>query len=174
MALYALGNVCPDVPDSAYIAESSTVIGRVSIGQHASIWPQAVVRADNEPMTIGDRSNIQDGAVLHSDPGYPLSIGANVSVGHQAMLHGCTIGEGSLVGIQAVILNGAVIGRNCLVAAGAVVTEGKIFEDNSLILGAPAKAVRQLTESQIAGLTENADGYVRRSAQYRKLLTRIV
>ena len=173
MPIYSLGDDRPQIHDSAYVADAATVIGRVTLAPHSSVWSQAVLRADNEPIEIGEGSNVQEGAVLHNDPGYPLVVGAGVTVGHQAMLHGCTVGDGSLIGIQAVVLNGAVIGRNCLVAAGAVVTEGKTFPDNSLILGTPAKAVRQLTDADIAGLHANAVDYVERASRHKTLLVRV-
>ena len=141
--------------------------------ENASVWFGATIRGDNETITVGAGSNVQEGAVLHTDPGFPLTIAENVTIGHQAMLHGCTIGEGSLVGIQAVVLNGAVIGRNCLVGAGAVVTEGKAFPDNSLILGAPAKVVRELSAEDIARLRTNAKTYVERRAHFKEQLVRI-
>ncbi len=125
MPLYQLGDDAPEIHPTAYVAAEATLIGKVKLGERASVWFGAVIRADNEPILLGDGSNVQESAVLHTDPGFPLSIGANVTIGHQAMLHGCTIGDGSLIGIQAVILNGAVIGRNCLVGAGAIVTERK-------------------------------------------------
>ena len=143
MTRYRIGGHTPEVPASAFVAREATLIGQVQLGERASVWFGAVVRGDNEPIEIGEGSNVQEGAVLHADPGFPLTIGAHVTVGHQAMLHGCTIGEGSLIGIQAVVLNGAVIGNHCLVGAGAIVTEKKVFPDRSLILGAPAKVVRQ-------------------------------
>lgn len=173
MAVYALGAQAPLIDASAYVAETATVIGRVRLGRNASVWSQAVLRADNEPIEIGDESNVQEGAVLHNDPGYPLLIGARVTIGHQAMLHGCTVGDGSLIGIQAIVLNGAVIGRNCLVAAGAVVTEGKTFPDHSLILGAPANAVRRLDDADVRALSESARDYVERSRRYKTLLQRV-
>jgi carbonic anhydrase/acetyltransferase-like protein (isoleucine patch superfamily) len=145
----------------------------VTLGERASVWFGAVIRADNEPINVGDGSNIQESAVLHTDPGFPMSIGANVTIGHQAMLHGCTIGDGSLIGIQAVILNGAVIGRNCLVGAGAIVTERKRFPDRSLILGAPAKVARELTDEEVALLGDAALDYVRRREIYKAGLRRI-
>jgi carbonic anhydrase/acetyltransferase-like protein (isoleucine patch superfamily) len=135
------------------------VIGKVTLGANSSVWFGATIRGDNERITVGDHSNVQEGAVLHTDPGYPLDIGENVTIGHQAMLHGCTIGDGALIGIQAVILNGAKIGKGCL-GAGALVTEGKEFPDNMLILGSPAKAVRALTADDITRLQGNADSYV--------------
>lgn len=143
------------------------MIGRVKLGERASVWPGAVVRGDNEPIEVGDASNVQEGAVLHADLGFPLSIAVNVAVGHQAMLHGCTIGEGSLIGIQAVILNGAIVGKNSLVGAGAIVTERKVFPDRSLILGAPAKVVRQLHDEDFANLLASAAHYASRAASYK-------
>jgi carbonic anhydrase/acetyltransferase-like protein (isoleucine patch superfamily) len=137
------------------------------------VFPYAVLRGDNEPIVIGDNSNIQDGAVLHVDPGCPMSIGANVTVGHQAMLHGCTIGDGSLIGTQAVILNKASIGRNCLVAAAAVVLEGKVFPDRSLIVGAPARVVRELTDDDVVSLFHAAEVYVKRGKLFKTELHRI-
>ena len=173
MALYRLRDHAPQVPASAYVAEDASLIGQVTLGENASVWFGAVARGDNEPIRIGSASNVQEGAVLHADPGYPLTIGANVTVGHQVMLHGCTIGDGSLIGIQAVVMNGAVIGRQCLVGAGAVVTERKSFPDRSMILGAPAKVVRELTEAELAGLGSAAAGYVSRAALFRDELERV-
>lgn len=173
MAIYRLNDNTPDIHEDTYVAESATVIGKVILKRQASIWYQAVLRADNEPIEVGEGSNVQDGAVLHTDPGYPLTIGKDVTIGHQAMLHGCTVGDGALIGIQAVILNGAVIGKNCLVGAGAVVTEGKEFPDNSLILGAPAKVIKELTPEAIEGMKKNAAGYIARSALHRDTLERV-
>ncbi|PMR70351.1 gamma carbonic anhydrase family protein [Halomonas heilongjiangensis] len=173
MAIYQYGEQVPVIGEGVYVAETADVIGQVTLGRDASVWYQAVLRGDTDHLEVGERGNIQDGAVLHADPGFPLKIGKGVTVGHQAMLHGCTIGDGSLVGIQAVILNGAVIGRNCLVAAGAVVKEGAEFPDNSLIVGAPARLVRELSEEQIAGLARNATGYVERGRLHARELKRI-
>ena len=173
MTIYKLGTEAPRIDASAYVAENATLIGRVVLRRGSSVWFQAVLRADNEPIEIGEGSNVQDGAVLHADPGFPLVVGENVTIGHQAMLHGCTVGDGSLIGIQAVILNGARIGKNCLVAASAVVTEGKEFPDNSLIIGAPAKAVREVTPEVIAKLRDNAREYAERAGVYRTLLQRV-
>ena len=173
MALYRIGERTPQVAASAYIAHEATVIGAVTIGERASVWAGAVARGDNEAIAIGAETSIQEGAVLHADPGYALTIGARVTVGHQAMLHGCTIGDGALIGIQAVVMNGAVIGASCLVGAGAVVTEGKSFPERSLILGAPAKAVRTLTDADIANLERAASGYVERGAHFRTHLVRV-
>ncbi|NUZ07288.1 gamma carbonic anhydrase family protein [Piscinibacter koreensis] len=173
MALYRLQGHAPQVAHSAFIAAEATLVGEVIVGEHASVWFGASARGDNEPIRIGAASNIQEGAVLHADRGSPLTIGANVTVGHQAMLHGCTIGDGSLIGIQAVVLNGAVIGRECLVGAGAIVTERKVFPDRSLILGAPAKVVRQLGEEDVARLAQSARGYVERAAACRDGMERV-
>jgi carbonic anhydrase/acetyltransferase-like protein (isoleucine patch superfamily) len=167
MPAYKLGNATPRIAASAYLAPNAAVLGNVTLAEQVSVWFAATLRGDNDAISIGAGSNVQDGAVLHTDPGLPLSVGAHVSVGHQAMLHGCTVGEGSLIGIQAIILNGAAIGKDCLVAAGAVVTEGKTFPDNSLILGAPAKVIRELTAEERANMREIAENYATRAAHYR-------
>lgn len=173
MAIYQLGESIPVIDESAYIADSASIIGKVRVMKNVSIWPGVTIRGDNEWITIGTNSNVQENSVLHTDPGMPLDIGENVTVGHQAMLHGCTIGDGSLIGIQAVVLNGAKIGRNCLLGAGALVTEGKEFPDNSLILGAPAKVARTLSESDIAKLKASAANYVARGQLFKRELKRI-
>ncbi|WP_455288729.1 gamma carbonic anhydrase family protein [Cupriavidus necator] len=173
MTLYKLGELAPAIAGSAFVAAEATIIGRVELADNVSVWPGAVIRADNEPVTIGAGSNVQEGAVLHTDPGCPLTLGAGVTVGHQAMLHGCTVGDGALIGIQAVILNHASIGAQSLVAAGALVTEGKQFPPRSLILGSPAKAVRELTDDEVNNLRANAEDYVRRAAHYRVALEQI-
>jgi carbonic anhydrase/acetyltransferase-like protein (isoleucine patch superfamily) len=170
MALYKLGDVSPVVAPSAYIAPSASVIGNAVLAEHSSVWFGATLRGDNETISIGVGSNVQDGAVMHTDPGFPLTIAAQVSVGHQAMLHGCTVGEGSLIGIQAVVLNAAVIGKGCLVGAGAVITERKVFADGTLILGAPAKVVRELTAEERENLLKVAANYAARGAYYRNHL----
>lgn len=173
MALYQLGGDAPQIPASAYVSNEATVIGKVALGERTSVWPGATIRGDNEPIRIGNDVNIQDGAVLHVDPGCPLTLGDYVSIGHQAMLHGCTVGEGSLIGIQAVVMNKAVIGKDCLVGAGAIITEGKVFPDRTLILGAPAKVVRELTDKDVAFLRANAGYYVERQQMYKVKLKRI-
>jgi carbonic anhydrase/acetyltransferase-like protein (isoleucine patch superfamily) len=174
MSIFRLGPHAPQVHPDAYVAESATVIGQVSLAARASVWFGAVIRGDNEPIRIGAESNVQDGAVLHTDPGFPMVIEDGVSIGHQAMLHGCTIGAGSLIGIQAVVLNGAVIGRDCLVGAGAVVTERKTFPDRSLIVGAPARVLRTLSDEDVARLlSKSAASYSERIARYRSNLQRI-
>jgi carbonic anhydrase/acetyltransferase-like protein (isoleucine patch superfamily) len=155
------------------VHEAAAVIGAVELGEGATVWPYATLRGDNEPIVIGDGSNVQEGCTLHTDEGFPLTVGAGVTIGHQAVLHGCTVGDGSLIGIQAVVLNGAVIGRNCLIGAGALVTERAVIPDGSLVLGTPAKVVRPLTEAAIAGMRSNAETYVRKGAEYRTDLHRI-
>lgn len=173
MSVYQLDQLVPRIAASAWVAESAQVIGNVELGEEASVWFGCILRGDNEVMRIGARCNVQDGAILHSDPGFPLSLEAGVSIGHQVMLHGCTIGEGSLIGIQAVVLNGARIGKNCLVGAGALVTEGKEFPDGSMILGSPAKVVRLLTPEHLASLKSAADHYVENSRRFRAGLRRV-
>lgn len=170
MTIYHLAPYETQIDDSAWIAPSAAVIGCVTLGRRSSVWFNAVIRGDNERIEVGEDSNIQEGAVLHTDVGHPLRIGKRVSVGHQAMLHGCTVGDGSMIGIQAVVMNGAQIGRHCIVGAGAVVTEGKVFPDNVLIVGCPAKVVRELTSKDIAMLEHNASDYVERAQRYRLTL----
>jgi carbonic anhydrase/acetyltransferase-like protein (isoleucine patch superfamily) len=170
MAIYKLADVSPTIAPSAYVAPSAAVIGNVILAEQSSVWFGAILRGDNEIIRIGVGSNVQDGAVMHTDPGFPLLVGANVSIGHQAMLHGCTVGDGSLIGIQAVVLNAAVIGRGCLVGAGAVITERKVFPDGTLILGAPAKVVRELSAEERGKIVEIAANYAARGAHYRSHL----
>ena len=173
MAIYQLGEHAPEIDATAYVTDSASVIGKVTLGAHSSVWFGATLRGDNERITIGAHSNVQEGTVMHTDMGFPMNIGEHVTIGHQAMLHGCTVGDGTLIGIQAVILNGARIGKGCLVGAGALVTEGKEFPDNTLIVGTPAKAIRTLTDEDRARLHSIADGYVARSAVFTKELKKI-
>ncbi|WP_395691473.1 gamma carbonic anhydrase family protein [Piscinibacter sp.] len=173
MAIYQLDDDIPRIADTAWVADSAQVIGRVELQEGASVWFGAVLRGDNEWITIGRGSNVQDGTVMHTDMGYPLTIGAHVTIGHQAMLHGCTIGDGSLIGIQAVVLNNAKIGRNCLVGAGALVTEGKEFPDGSLIMGAPAKVVGQLTPERFERIRQGALSYAQKADRFRRSLKKI-
>ena len=173
MAIYRLADRVPSIAASAWVADSARVIGAIELGEHVSIWFNAVLRGDNEPIRVGANSNVQESSVLHTDMGSPLVIGESVTVGHQAMLHGCTIGDNSLIGIQAVVLNGAKIGRNCLIGAGAIVTEGKEIPDNSLVLGAPAKVVRELDDTVIQRLRASAASYVKRAMQFRDQLIRL-
>lgn len=173
MPIYQLGDLVPVIPASCYIAAEATIIGQVTLGERVSVMSGAVIRGDNEPVVIGDDSNIQEGCVLHTDPGLPLTLGKGVTVGHQVMLHGCTIGDGTLIGIQAVVLNNSVVGKDCLVGAGAVLTENKNFPDRAVIFGAPAKAVREVTEDNLMRMRVSAADYVRRGIQYKKELKRI-
>ncbi len=170
MTIYALGDKRPQCAPDAWVADNATVIGSVVLESEASIWFGAVIRGDNELITIGERSNVQDNAVLHTDAGIPLALGREVTVGHQAMLHGCSVGDGSLIGIGAIVMNRAVIGRNCIVAAGSLVPEGKTYPERSLILGSPAKVARPLTDEEVAALSGSAAGYVARSRTFREQL----
>lgn len=175
MAIYALGDKSPILPPEGeyWIAPDAQVIGNVKLARGVSIWFGVVIRGDNELITIGENSNIQDGSVLHSDEGSPLTIGANVTVGHKVMVHGCTIGDGSLIGIGSIILNRAKIGKHCLVGAQALVTEGKEFPDFSMILGAPAKVAKTLGEDYAAVLQGSADNYMRNRDLFSKQLRKI-
>lgn len=173
MAIFQLGERTPQIDPTAYVFETATVLGHVHLAEYSSIWPGAVLRGDNDPITVGRGSNIQDGSVLHTDIGEPVVIGENVTVGHQAMLHGCTIGDGTLIGMQAVILNGARIGRNCLIGAGALIGEGKQIPDNSVVIGRPGKVLRNVTEADIAAIQDGNRIYQQRAAQYRDILKRI-
>ncbi len=173
MAIYQLDDHTPDIHESAWIADSAQVMGAVSLHANTSVWFNAVIRGDTETITIGKGSNIQDLAVIHADNGLPVVVGKHVTVGHQVMLHGCTIGDESLIGIAAVVLNGARIGKNCVVGAGSVVTEGKEFPDGSLIMGTPAKVVRELTPEQIEGLRMSAKHYMNNSLRFKNGLKKI-
>ena len=166
MPLYALDDLSPSIDPSAWVAPSADLIGDVRLGARSSVWFGAVIRADNTPIAIGQNSNFQDGAIGHSDPGSPLTVGAGVTVGHQAILHGCTVGEGALIGMGARILNGAEIGAGCIVGAGALVTEGKQFEPGLLIVGTPARVVRPLTEAEQQMLLVSAAHYADKAAKY--------
>ena len=172
MSLYQLENMRPQIAASAWVADSAQLIGNVHLGERASVWFQAVLRGDNEPIVLGEGCNVQDGCVLHTDPGMPLTLGKWVTVGHKAILHGCTVGDESLIGMGAVVLNGAVIGKHCLVGAGALVTEGKVFPDGSLIVGSPARVVRQLSPQQMQALRQSAERYIANAQRYQKALQR--
>ena len=173
MAIYELDGVAPRLADSVWVADSAQVIGNVELAADVSVWFGATIRGDTELIRVGSGSNIQDGSVLHADVDQPLTIGSHVTVGHKVMLHGCTVGDGSLIGIGAVVLNGAKIGKCCIVGAGALVTEGKEFPDGSMILGSPARAVRELTSEQQAGLLRSAAHYVENARRYRAGLHKI-
>ena len=173
MPLYAIDDAAPQLGPGAWAAPSADLIGAVRLGARASIWFGAVLRADNTPILIGEDSNFQDGAIGHSDPGFPLTIGARVTVGHQAILHGCTIADDCLVGMGARILNGAALERECLVGAGALITEGKTFPAGTLIVGSPARVVRQLTEAERQALRVSAVHYAEKAARYAELLRQV-
>ncbi len=175
MAIFELDGVVPDLPpaDRHWIAPTAAVIGRVRLGLDVSVWFGAVLRGDNEWLDIGERSNVQDQVTIHSDMGFPVSVGANVTIGHAAILHGCSVGEGSLIGMGATLLNGARIGRGSIVGANALVTEGKEFPDHALIVGSPARVVRTLDEAAVARLLLSADGYVRNHQRFRAGLRQV-
>ena len=173
MAIFELDGVVPQISESAWVADSAQVIGRVELDDDASVWFGVVIRGDTEAIRVGRRTNIQDMSVLHADSGVPLTLGEDVTVGHKAMLHGCTIGDGCLIGIGAVVLNGARIGKGCLVGAGSLVTEGKEFPAGSMILGSPARVVRQLSTEQLEGLRLMAEHYVSNASRFRTGLKKI-
>lgn len=173
MAIYEVDGKTPQISESAWVADSAQVMGDVVLGDAASVWFGSVVRGDTARLSIGARTNIQDHCVLHADVGIPLSLGEGVTVGHSVVLHGCTVGDESLIGIGAVVLNGARIGRHCLVGAGALVTEGKEFPDGSMILGSPARLVRTLTPEQIQGLKDSAAHYVENAQRFAQTLHKI-
>jgi carbonic anhydrase/acetyltransferase-like protein (isoleucine patch superfamily) len=175
LPVYALGDAAPVLPPEGqyWIAPNAQVIGRVVLKTDASIWWGATLRGDNDPITIGERSNVQDGSVLHTDEGIPLDIGADVTIGHMVMLHGCTIGDGTLIGIGSIVLNGAKIGKNCLVGANTLITEGKEFPDNSMIVGSPGRVLRELSPEQAAMLAHGAAHYVDNWKRYARDLRTI-
>ncbi|MEM7100398.1 MAG: gamma carbonic anhydrase family protein [Pseudomonadota bacterium] len=166
--IYQLGDLKVQTEGNYWVAESASVIGNVLLKEGANVWFNAVLRGDNDLITVGEGSNVQDGSVLHTDPGFPLVIGKNVTVGHKVMLHGCTIGDGSLVGINSVILNGAKIGRNCLIGANSLIGEGKEIPDNSMVLGSPGKVVRTLTDEQAKGFQMGAAHYVENARRFAR------
>jgi len=173
MAVYQLDVLTPQIADTAWVADNAQVIGHVQMAPDSSVWFSSVVRGDTATIRIGEGTNIQDGSVLHADVGMPLTLGKHVTVGHMVQLHGCTVGDESLIGIGAIVLNGAKIGKNCLVGAGSLVTEGKEFPDGSMILGSPAKVVRQLTPEQIEGLRRSAQHYVNNKNRFKTGLKKI-
>lgn len=173
MAVYSLDDKTPALADDVWVADSASVIGNVVMHEGSSVWFGAVVRGDNEPIVIGKRSNVQDGSVLHSDPGSPLHIGEGVTLGHQVMVHGCTIGDNTLIGIGATILNGAKIGKNCIIGAHALITEGKVIPDGSMVMGAPGKVVKELTPPQIMMLQGSAEVYVQNAKRFKAGLKRV-
>jgi len=173
MAVFVLDDRVPALGENTWVAESATVLGTVRLGHNVSVWFNAVLRGDNDPIVVGDGSNVQDGAILHTDDGVPLTVGENVTIGHMAMLHGCTVGDGSLIGINAVILNGAVVGRSCLIGANCLIPENKVIPDRSLVVGTPGRIIRQLTDEEVAGMLANAEVYVQNAERFRLGLKRI-
>lgn len=173
MTIYQLGDDQPELDASCFLADNASLIGKVILRREASVWFSAVLRGDNEPIEIGEQSNVQDGAVLHTDPGLPLTVGRRVTIGHQAMLHSCTIGDGCLIGMQTLILNEAVIGSGSLVAAGSLVTGGKTFPEGSLIMGRPAKVVGSVEERHRKEIDRACESYLKRLVRYRKTLREI-
>ncbi len=173
MSIYQLDDLKPSVHPSAWVAENAQVMGNVTLAENTSIWFGVVIRGDTSTITVGKGSNVQDNSVLHADVGMPLVIGEGVTVGHQVMLHGCTVGDNALIGIGAIVLNGAKIGNNCLVGAGALVTEGKEFPDGAMIIGSPAKAVRMLSPEQIEGLKMSAQHYIDNAKRYKNGLKKL-
>ncbi len=167
--IHELGDRRPEFEGGGhFVADNASIIGSVRLRDKASVWFNCVLRGDNDWLIVGERSNIQDGAILHTDPGIELVVGNNVTIGHKVMLHGCTVGDNSLVGIGSTVLNGACIGNNCIVGAGALITENKVFPDGSLILGAPARVVRELDDEEIAGIRRSADIYVENAARFNR------
>ncbi|MGB0958739.1 MAG: gamma carbonic anhydrase family protein [Halocynthiibacter sp.] len=173
MTIYALDGVEPQIDDTAFVADDANIIGKIVIEETASVWFGCTLRGDNEEIRIGRGSNVQEATVMHTDMGYPLVIGENVTVGHKAMLHGCTVGDNSLIGMGAVVLNGAKIGKNCLIGAGALITEGKVIPDGSLVMGAPGKVVREMTPEGIQGLTASALGYQANAKRFKAGLKKV-
>ena len=166
--IYELDGIAPIIDDTAWVADDVNLIGKVTLAAKSSVWFGSTLRGDNEMLTLGEGSNIQENSVLHTDMGYPLTIGKNCTIGHKVMLHGCTIGDNTLIGMGAMVMNGAVVGKNCLIGAGALITEGKIIPDGSLLMGAPGKIIRTLTDEAIEGLTRSALSYQKNAERYRK------
>lgn len=173
MAIYALNNRAPSFGEGSWVADNATVVGAVIAGRNVSVWYSAVIRGDNDPITLGDATNVQDGAILHTDDGIPLTIGANVTIGHMAMLHGCTVGDGTLIGINAVVLNNAVVGKHCIIGAKALIPEGRVIPDRSLVVGTPGRVIRQLTDEEVAALMANAENYIAHAREYEEGLVRL-
>lgn len=173
MPLYEIDGLSPTIPDNSWVAPSADLIGDVRLDEGVGIWFGAVIRADNTPIVLGAHTNIQEGAMLHSDPGVPLAIGRDCTIGHHAILHGCTLGDRVLVGMGAIVLNNAVIGDDCLIGAGALVTEGKVFPPGSLIIGSPARAVKELAPEVIEGIKRSAAGYAERQQRFARNLKRV-
>lgn len=173
MSIYSLNGIEPQLSNSAYVHESATVIGNCTLGDYTTVWPSAVLRGDNDSITVGNNTNIQDGAVIHVDQGHPALIGDGVSIAHLAMVHGATIGENTLIGMQSVIMNDVVIGKNCIIGANTVIGAGKVIPDNSMVVGTPGKIIREVTEEEITSIHKNALGYVGKGVTYKSGLKRV-
>ena len=173
MPIYSLGLHAPQIDPQSWVAPNATLIGQVHLARNASIWWNATLRGDKDLISIGENSNIQDGSVLHTDPGMPLIVGGNVTVGHLVMLHGCTVGDGSLIGIGAIVLNRSVVGKNCLVGANTLIPEGKVFPERSLIIGSPGKVVRELSDEEVARLPGSAERYIQNWQRYQQELVQL-
>jgi carbonic anhydrase/acetyltransferase-like protein (isoleucine patch superfamily) len=173
MPIYQIDDRIPQLAPSVWVAPNATVIGHVHLAANVSIWWNAVLRGDNDPISLGENTNIQDGSVLHTDEGMPLTLGRDVTVGHKVMLHGCTVGDGSLIGMGSIVLNGAVIGKQCLIGAGALIPEGKVIPDRSLVVGAPGRVIRELSDAQLAMLAYSAKHYVENAQRYRQTLVEL-
>jgi carbonic anhydrase/acetyltransferase-like protein (isoleucine patch superfamily) len=173
MSIYSLDDLEPIIDPSAWIAPGACIVGGATLHADTSVWFGAVIRADNDRIVIGERSNVQDGAVLHIDEGIPLNVGRDVTIGHHAMLHGCSIGDGSLIGIKAVVMNRAVVGRHCLIGANALIPEGREIPERSLVVGSPGRIVRELSDEEVAALIQGAEQYVAKAALYRNRLRRL-
>lgn len=174
MPIYRVGDKLPQLGSGVWVAPNATLIGDIRLAANASIWWNAVLRGDNDPIAIGENTNIQDGSVLHTDAGVPMHLGRDITVGHMVMLHGCTIGDGSLIGIKSVILNGAVIGKHCLIGANTLIPEGKVIPERSLVMGSPGKVVRELTDEQVARIAQSAAHYVQNAQRYRQSLMEVI
>ncbi|MDP1654144.1 MAG: gamma carbonic anhydrase family protein [Rhodocyclaceae bacterium] len=174
MPIYRVGEKTPQLAPSAWVAPNATIAGDVRLAENVSIWWNAVLRGDNDPITIGENTNIQDGSVLHTDEGIPLTLGRDITVGHLVMLHGCTVGDGSLIGIGSIVLNGAAIGKQCLIGAGTLIPEGKTIPDRSLVVGSPGRVVRELTNEDIARIAYSAQHYVQNAQRYQQFMEEIV
>ncbi len=173
MPIYRLDDRIPQLDPSVWVAPSATVIGHVLLAANVSIWWNAVLRGDNDPITLGENTNIQDGSVLHTDEGVPLTLGRDVTVGHKVMLHGCTVGDGALIGMGSIILNGAVIGRQCLIGAGTLIPEGKVIPERSLVVGSPGRVIRELSDAHLAMMAYSAQHYVENARRYRQTLVEL-
>lgn len=173
MPIYHLGDKVPQLAPTVWVAPNATIVGDVHLAENVSIWWNAVLRGDNDPIIIGENTNIQDGSVLHTDEGIPLTLGRDITVGHKVMMHGCTVGDGALIGMGSILLNGAVIGKHCLIGAGTLIPEGKVIPERSLVVGSPGRVIRELSDEQVARMVASAQHYVRNARRYQQFLEEI-